>query len=346
MNDTLFENKFIIGSMRWSFSRLSSFHTCPLEWEWKYINCNRGCDSAFGQFGSFNHKILEMYYKGELDFFDLCNFYEEHYEEEVNLPFPRNAYTDLAQSYYDKGLAYWESFDLTLDDYEILGVEKPVEFKIDNYEFIGYIDLLLRHKETGEITILDHKSASIKVLKSGKISKSDQAHFLDFQRQLYLYSIPVIKEYGRVDHLTWNLFKDQNSITIPFNEDDFEAAKKWAIDTIHEIENTVEYIPDPSYYYCSSLCSTRMSDFYCPYKYLGMIYDGIYSKCYSQKNKDYYEYGAAGITLCDEWKSDKQKFFKWCLDSGYEQGLRLARYDIEEGFSPDNCYWDYNDEED
>lgn len=62
-------------------------------------------------------------------------FFDEVIEE-----FPPNKYVDMQQTYYEKGLDYFNNIDLIFDDYEILGVEKEVRFKIDEYDFIGFID--------------------------------------------------------------------------------------------------------------------------------------------------------------------------------------------------------------
>lgn len=32
-------------------------------------------------------------------------------------------------------------------------------------------------------------------------------------------------------------------------------------------------------------------------------------------------------------------FFDWAAESGYEIGLKLARYDESQPYSPDNCFW-------
>lgn len=256
--------------MTWSFSRVNSYASnCPYEWYLHYMECNKGDESSFGQFGSFCHKCLELYAKGELDIISISKYYEDHYCDEVTIEFPYNKYVDMGISYYEKGLDYFNNMDFDLSKYEILGVEKKVEFKIGKYDFVGFIDLLLKEKETGKIIILDHKSASLKILKSGKISKSDQAHFLEFKRQLYLYSKAVIEEYGKVDFLEWNMFKDQNDIRIPWDEKEYNEALTWAEDTIHAIENEIEWRPNPSYYYCNNLCSQRFNA--CPYKNGGGI---------------------------------------------------------------------------
>lgn len=264
-NEIKLENEGLLESMTWSFSRVNAYYSsCPYEFYLHYIEKNKGADSSFGQFGSFCHKCLEMYAKGELDIFDISEYYEEHYCDEVTMEFPFNKYVDMGISYYEKGLDYFNKMDFDLSKYDILGVEKKVNFKIGKYDFVGYIDLLLREKESGKIIILDHKSASIKILKSGKISKSDQLHFLEFKRQLYLYSKAVMAEYGQVDYLEWNMFKDQNNIKIPWDKEEYEEAIQWALDTIHKIEQEEEWRANPDWYYCHNLCGQRFNA--CPYK--------------------------------------------------------------------------------
>ena len=262
--ELLFGNKFIIDNMLWSFSRLNSFYNCPHEWYEKYIMCQYGENGFFGEFGSCCHTVLEKYAKGEISIFELSQEYEKEFTETVVHDAPHNKYVDIKQSYYDKGLDYFDNIDLDLTNYEILGVEKEVRFKIGDKDFIGFIDLLLKEKETGKIIILDHKSASIKFLKSGKVSKKDQGHVREFIRQLCLYSVAVIEEYGKVDELWWNLFKDRNWLKLQWTQEDYDEAIKWAEDTIKLIENEREYPCNPDFYYCYHLCSQRNNA--CPYK--------------------------------------------------------------------------------
>lgn len=250
--------------MVWSFSRLNSFYTCPYEFYLHYIECNPGTNSFFGQYGSFIHKILEMYEKDEISIFDISQYYEDNFDAFVTEKAPYNKYSDIRQSYYEKGLDYLDNIDLILDKYEVLGVEKEIHFKIGDYDMIGYIDLLLRDKESKAIIILDHKSASLKFKKSGEISKTSLPHFLEFKRQLYLYSMPVIKEYGKVDFLEWNMFKDRKHIKVEWDEAEYKEAIQWAHDTVKLIEQEKAWFPNPDYYYCNNLCGQRRSA--CEYK--------------------------------------------------------------------------------
>ena len=264
---TLDEINFILDTMTWSFSRCN--YGCLYEFWLHYIECNIGIDSFFGQFGTYSHSILEMYAKGELSLFELALYYEEHFDEEVWMDAPYTKGGDLKESYFYKGLDFFENLTPFLDKYEVLGVEKEIHFQIAGHDFVGYIDLLLRNKDTDEIIIWDWKSGSIKLLKSGEVSKSqkEQEHFLEFKRQLYLYSIPVIEEYGHVDRLHWGLFKDGNNIEIPWDANEYDDARAWAWSQIVHLYNRNEWPPKDGAsdkdYYCANLCGQRENCEYC-----------------------------------------------------------------------------------
>ena len=259
--------KFLISMMVWSFSRLNSYYHCPFEWKRKYILGQYGIGSAMAQYGGYIHKILEKYLIGEIGYFELPMYYEKYYADNVTMDFPRNKYTDLASKYYQAGLDYFNNFDWDLDGYDILGVEKKIEFEYQGYKFIGFIDLLLRDKNDGKLIILDHKSTILKRLKNGDISKTDKPHFEEFRKQLLIYSHQVMQEYGEdsVKTLRWNMFRDGTFIEVPWTREEYEEAMKWAIDTIHLIEEDTRWLPDNgNFFYCHNLCSQRESC--CPYK--------------------------------------------------------------------------------
>ena len=247
---------FIIASMKWSFSRLNSFDNgCRYEWKRHYIDCEPSKNSFYGAAGGFTHSILERYEKSELDVWDLSPYFEEHFTEEVPYDAPPNKYKDLKQDWYDNVLEYFDNIDLPLDKYEVVGVEKQVEFMIDKYPFIGFIDLLLRDPEDGKLILCDHKTSTIHKLRNGGISKKDQNHFLAFKRQQLLYSRAVIEEYGpNIKGLWWNMVRDHDWIKIPFNETEYQEALDWALDTIHRIEQETEWRPNPDFWYCHYLC--------------------------------------------------------------------------------------------
>ena len=62
-------------------------------------------------------------------------------------------------------------------------------------------------------------------------------------------------------------------------------------------------------------------------------------RCYNPKCKSYKNYGARGITVCDEWLNDFDSFYNWSIENGYQEDLELDRIDNDKGYSPDNCRW-------
>lgn len=254
-----------INNMVWSFSRVNS-SSCLYSFYLQYIegmDKDELAENAYAQFGTVCHQTLEKFLKGELTIFDVADYYEQQYPEIVTCDFPANKYKDLGEAAYMAGLEYFQNLNFDFDKYEILGVEKEYLFDVGPYHFKGFVDALYRDKETGEIIIRDHKTSSFKYLKDGSISKTNREVFDHYKKQELLYSIPVMEEYGRVDWLTWNMIRDGKIIKIPFNEEELNETKEWAISQIQKLEQELLWLPDTSNsYFCNTLCSARGHCFY------------------------------------------------------------------------------------
>lgn len=75
---------------------------------------------------------------------------------------------------------------------------------------------------------------------------------------------------------------------------------------------------------------------------LNQRYENIYSRCYRKcYKKDHPAYD--GVTMCDEWKDDKDSFYSWFKENYYEVGEEQMDVDkdiLVKGnmvYSPDTC---------
>lgn len=50
-------------------------------------------------------------------------------------------------------------------------------------------------------------------------------------------------------------------------------------------------------------------------------------------------YSSKDIKVCDEWLTDRETFFKWAQENGYNESLSIDREDGTKGYSPENCRW-------
>lgn len=189
---------------------------------------------------------MERYAKGELDVWDLPSVYEWEFDEAVKEKFPWNKYTDLRKSYYKQGIEFLKNFK-GYNDCKILGVEEEFEIKIDDWLFIGIIDLLV--EKDGKLIVRDYKS---------KASFKDAEEQRKYARQLYLYSMYVKEKYGRFpDELQFLMFRKQNEVKIPFDENACDEALQWAKNTVRIIREAFDFPPTCEAFYGNNLCNHR-----------------------------------------------------------------------------------------
>ncbi|MBQ8382036.1 MAG: hypothetical protein IJX47_02395 [Clostridia bacterium] len=75
------------------------------------------------------------------------------------------------------------------------------------------------------------------------------------------------------------------------------------------------------------------------------IWNSMKQRCSNPKAISYKYYGAKGVVVCEEWKSDFRAFFAWAMSNGYSDELTIDRKDASGDYCPENCVWATNKEQ-
>mgnify|MGYP006370158437 FL=1 len=262
-----------IGNTRkkttWSYSRTTCFGNCKYEYYLNYIVKDYELYPPEGNYyadvGKLVHEILAMYFQGELSKDDVyqyfISYYDDYIENKVSPKIMDKTYFNIAD--------YFANFDIDwINNYEILGAEVEERFKVGKYNFVGYIDLLLRDKRDNKLVVLDHKSSSYPFMLNGEVKANSKESFEKYKKQMYLYCHAVHERTGEwPKEMTWNHYKDGGRLaTIPFIMSEYKEIMKWFKESLAEIEAEEDFPANLNYFYCNNLCKFRKS---CEYKELG-----------------------------------------------------------------------------
>ena len=211
----------------------------------QYIDRKPSDGNFFSDYGSFGHELLERWAKGELQAIALASEYDDLYNLSVTHdppPFPKG----MSQRYYEAGAKYFEKFSGFGENWEILAAEEKFSIEIRGHSFLGIADLVLRDKETGKITVIDHKSKS----------KSSMEKEIDtYRHQLYIYALFVKQKYGVYpEKIVFNMFKEGYLIEEVFDSAELEKTEAWIDDTITQIQSDTSFEASPNDYFCRFLC--------------------------------------------------------------------------------------------
>lgn len=249
----------IISEMQWSYSRLTSFEDCKYRWLLQYVlKKRRGEPQFFATYGTFMHEVLEKYLSGMMQKEELVPYYLEHYDEQVVGDAPSQK---IADNFFNNALTYLQTIDFPYHD--IVSTEKKVQFNIDGYQFIGFIDVLAVQGK--EYHIIDHKSHGLLPRTNRRFQTVSDKELDKYLRQQYLYAIPIKEEYGRFPAtLNFNCYRHGRFITEKFDINRLEQTKQWVREQIDKIMHEQGWDASPDAFRCNYICDMKDHCKFCP----------------------------------------------------------------------------------
>ena len=243
--------------MRYSFSRLSCYEGCPFNYYQRYVIEEQGDGNYWADVGTIMHDILRRIAIGELSPDDAPSEFADRYETEVLY--------ETKQSTMDKVYADCMNFLAEyqyeyLDEYKVVGTEIEVNYKVDGIELLGYIDILLQDKVSGEYIVMDYKSCKPFFGKKGKLLKAMQSTFDEYKKQMALYCIAVEQLFGSLpSKVMWLHFRDQAITRYELSKEDISEAVSWVSNLHKTISSDEQFLPIKDWFKCQNLCDYRNS---------------------------------------------------------------------------------------
>lgn len=246
----------LIEGMTWSYSRLHSFEQCKYGWFLRYIHGTEKEEKFYASYGTFIHKLIELYYRGIFTASELKDAFVSGLSGNVIGTRPSDS---IVTKYIAAGIRYFKNFRPV--PFHVLEVEKKIRFEIDRIPMVAIIDIL--GEENGELVIVDNKSRDLKP-RSHRGKPTAQDRTLDeMLRQLYIYAGAVKSEYGKFPSaLCFNCFKTGVFIREPFQKERYDEAVRWAKERIEEIKSEEDFNPNPEYFFCKFLCDVSYDCIY------------------------------------------------------------------------------------
>jgi len=196
---------------RISYSQLSMFNECPLRWKLNYVDdLSISEPSIHLLFGTAMHEViqtwLEVMYHDSIKNADKLNLEQRlHDKMYERFQIDKEAYgknpctLEEMKEFFNDGVAILDFVKKKRADYfqkrqyELVGCEVPIEVMLKkDIKMVGYLDIVLKHKPTDTITIIDIKTSTRGWNKWMKADKNKTQQLLLY-KQFYSkqYDVPI-----------------------------------------------------------------------------------------------------------------------------------------------------------
>ena len=227
-----------------SFSQLETYERCPYAYWLRYVKGVPEPPNHYAAFGSFIHGLIEQDGKARMlgriiPETDLLDRYAKG--------FPRDAFAspELADQYWQKGLAMMRHYRASTKTAEVIDVESP--FQIDpsfGVPIVGYIDRI--EKRDGEYWILDYKT--------GRPFTADD-HRAD---QLLLYGLAFFRRYRRrPKRMVFHFLGTNDYVEMPLTQDRLDRLRDRFVRMLQGLRQGQFGFTNASPFWCEIICGYR-----------------------------------------------------------------------------------------
>ncbi len=246
---------FITKNMRFSYSNINTFITCPYAWKLTYIDCLDRSINCFSNFGLLCHKILELFFKGKLEIWDLAEYYKNNYYNFVTEPFP--PFGNINELYYQDGLKFFEDFKFDKTKYNIIQIEKETNTRYFGNRFVIKPDIILQNKSNKNIILLDYKTSKLKG------TKQDDKKLQDYKKQMEIYVHFLWQQDGiEINKIFLWFIRNNKFVELDVNPMKIVDSLDWLESGINNIKNETEWLPNntkANKFFCEQLCGMRLN---------------------------------------------------------------------------------------
>jgi hypothetical protein len=256
---------FIIDNIRFSYSSLTTYETCPYSFKLTYIDKLQREDNFYGQYGTLVHNTMYEYFAGNLDSFELSGYFKDNYNS-IMLAIPPSYPMGMEDRYKEAGLTFFDNFSFNKSLYDIILNEEKIEFDFEEgIQFVAKPDLVLYEKSTGKFLLYDYKtSAPFRIDKRNGNETVDMKKINGYYKQMYIYTYALRNyKFTPIDEIVLWFTRPDRQVNIPWSEEDENEAIKWLHKTVDKIKKDEKFkYNNENEYFCNNLCSVRI---YCEY---------------------------------------------------------------------------------
>lgn len=236
---------------------MNAFKTCPKMFDFSYLEKEKNRDgNLFSDFGNLSHFVMEEYFKGNVEVYELDKLFEDNYSKFITYNEPQilKKY-NYEETTKQKLLKFFNNTDIDNLEYEPICMEDKIEYAVDGIKIVIKPDLIIRRKSDGRVILWDYKTSNYK--------KESHAEYA-YQCSLYAKIYEIVKGI-HIDEMNILYFKETvkprgkpmiygRFVPLEYDENVLERF----VSDVKNIFNSETWDAKLDDFFCTNICSFRV----------------------------------------------------------------------------------------